>query len=157
MPVPLNVAERAGWSDHLGLRRHALLLSLLVILAGVGAGTLLLSSGSRRELPATRARIGTLTGELAVCCNAFGDTREAGTVIVKQLGGATRVIAVDDTGHFSVALPAGSYHAVGGIAPLGWRMGQCRPVPPSSASPPASPTYVRADGTTHVLIICQGQ
>jgi hypothetical protein len=50
-------------------------------------------------------------------------------------------IKVGHSGRFSISLPAGRYHAVGGIPRLGWKRGECYV---DSPSPPAWMTWSRA-------------
>jgi hypothetical protein len=101
--------------------------------------------------------LGRITGSLGVCCNAHGRMPQAGIVVVRRIGGGARVIGVNRTGRFSLALPAGRYEALGGIPRLGWRLGRCRLERPSSSAPPASPIEIRPNRTTRASIICQGR
>jgi hypothetical protein len=134
----------------------AFLVSTLIAVVIGAAGTAAVVSSGGGQNDHAGVRLGTLDGVLAVCCDLHGSTREAGTVVVKPPGGEARVIAVGSTGQFSVALPAGSYKAVGGIARLGWRIGQCRPIPLTSVAPRTTWESVVADRTTRVVIVCQG-
>ena len=108
-------------------------------------------------IPRPPGGAGTLSGELAVCCNVQGNTPVAGVIDINLIGGESRVIGVNSTGHFSLPLPVGRYQAMGGIPQLGWRVGQCHPVRPTSSAAPASPIDIRLNTSTPALIVCQGQ
>lgn len=108
--------------------------------------------------PARAGERGTLSGVLEVTggkpgVNGCGCVRERGIVVVTGIHGAKRRIKTDRTGHFSVRLAAGRYHAVGGIPALGWKLGRCtvdRPLPPAWV-------HVSPGRRTRITVDCHGK
>ena len=108
--------------------------------------------------PTSSTPNGTLNGDLSVCCRAPGQTREAGTIVVHGTRGTQRYAYTDQSGHFTVSLPPGSYRVVGGIPQHGWKIGRCQPSSTSGKTkPPRSLTEVTSNHTTTIAVICQRQ
>lgn len=103
------------------------------------------------------ARHGVLRGELMVCCTAKGSTPFPGIVRITRVKGRSRLVRVGHSGRFSVPLPVGSYHVVGGSPQFHWPIGSCHLTPPNSSAPRTKLAHIHADATTRVLIVCQGQ
>jgi hypothetical protein len=154
-PIPYQPCRYASCPAVAAVRTIRLAASSTLIDARTGQTTD--SCTGCAAVPAPRGDTGTLRGELAVCCNAHGSMPEAGIVVLKRIGGGSRWIAVNRTGHFSLALPVGRYNAEGGIPQLHWPLGQCLPERQSSSAPPASPIVIERDVTTRTSIVCQGQ
>jgi hypothetical protein len=81
-----------------------------------------------------------------------GCSYESGIVVIIDKRGAQHRITVGRSGHFSLRLPVGLYHAVGGVPRLGWKFGTCYVDLPS---PPAW-IHVTANRTTRILVDCHG-
>jgi hypothetical protein len=95
---------------------------------------------------------GKLSGVLTVSGAKHGPQRESGIVVVTSRAGKRHRIIVGRSGRFSIRLPAGRYHAIGGIPQLGWTLGSCL------VEAPPAPAWVEvfAGRTTRVMIDCAG-
>jgi hypothetical protein len=127
-----------------------------VTLSGIGTpanGT----TGPKSCTRSARPNCGRLVGALIVSGAAKGPghcgcSYEPGNVQITSRLGVEHRVKVPQSGHFSIRLPAGRYHAIGGIPSLQWKLGEC------TVDTPRPPSWIRvtAGRTVRIVVDCHG-